>query len=424
MRSVFYGKKVIGMLFSVILIAFFLMPTSANATSQWAKKFNLSCNTCHTVFPRLNSFGEEFLRNGYQLESTYKKNWEDQYSINAGGVFLDDLQNLFGVRINFTPFQLETNSFQKDATSAKSTKITISNPNWIQTFAAGSIYKDISFFTEMEYTSSAFHFSWFYFNFTNIGGSKALNFQVGNLSPMQFTSYPNRLRMFAAIKNESMGVTSSNGKGESSVNMSSARKGVQYYGRTDWLTVYAGVSPGYNAASIGQTLGFWGGATAKLPETTTRDFAGTSFTLHYYGGTDTKGTGSVKQIENKYSRISPQVTVRYKDVLDLQAAYVIGNEDNWYLATAPTGDFKFNGIGIAARYMINDSWSCGLQYDKYSSDNEVAGVKVLDYNRLTPALTYIANGNISVTAYYEANLRDIPSDTKVNKFYINMRTMF
>ena len=111
-------------------------------------------------------------------------------------------------------------------------------------------------------------------------------------------------------------------------------------------------------------------------------------------------------------------------MLDLQAAYVIGNEDNWYLATAPTGDFKFNGIGIAARYMINDSWSCGLQYDKYSSDNEVAGVKVLDYNRLTPALTYIANGNISVTAYYEANLRDIPSDTKVNKFYINMRTMF
>src|SRR3989339_1913114 len=109
--------RITGFLFSTgIAIIFLFLSADAFATSQWAKKFNVSCNTCHTVFPRLNSFGEEFLANGYQLESTYKKNWEDQYSINAGGVFLDDLQNLFGVRINFTPFQLETNSFQKDAT--------------------------------------------------------------------------------------------------------------------------------------------------------------------------------------------------------------------------------------------------------------------------------------------------------------------
>jgi len=116
----------------LFFIVFLLMCGNVNATAQWAKKFSLSCNTCHTVFPRLNTFGEEFLANGYQLESTYKKNWEDQYSINAGGVFLDDLQNLFGVRINLTPFMLETNSFQKDSASEKTSKLTFGNPNWIQ----------------------------------------------------------------------------------------------------------------------------------------------------------------------------------------------------------------------------------------------------------------------------------------------------
>ena len=420
-NSTKFGK--IGVMFMFIALSLTLT-SSTYATSQWAKKFNLACNTCHTVFPRLNSFGEDFLANGYQLENTYKKNWEDQYSINAGGVFLNDLQNVFGIRINLTPFQMETNSFQKDSASAKSSKLTFGNTNWVQTFAAGSIYKDISFFTEMEYTESAFHFSWFYLNFTNIMGSKALNFQVGSLSPMQFTSYPNRLRMFAVPTNMAMGVKTSNGAGESSVNMSSARKGIQYYGRTEWVTVYAGVSPGSKSASVGQTLGYWGGAMVKLPESVTKDFAGSSFTLHYYSGTDTKGTGTKTQIENKYSRISPQVAIRYKDKLDVQAALVIGNEANWDLVAEPTEDFKFSGFGITSRYFITDVWSCGLQYDNYSSTNTVAGKKVLDYSRLIPAVTYVVNGNISMTAYYEANLLDIPSAQKVNKFYINMRAMF
>jgi len=425
MRSSIY-RRIIEMIFPLFLISFFLFPNEALATSQWAKKFNLSCQTCHTVFPRLNSYGEQFLRNGYQLESTYKSNPDDQYSINADGVFLNNLSNLFGVRINFTPFLLETNSFQKDATSSKTSKITFSNPNWIQTFAAGSLFKDVSFFTEMQYNESSFHFSWYYLNFTNIGGTSAFNIQVGSLSPMQFTSYPNRLRMFAAIKNMSMDIKSSNGLGESSVNMSSARKGIQYYGYGDVFTVYAGISPGSKAASIGQTLGYWGGITLRMPSTSSRDFEGSTLTLHYYGGTDTKNTGatSVRQLENKYTRFSPQVTIRYNDKLDLQAAYVIAKDDNWYLVASPTSDFNYEGIGIAARYMIDDKWSCGIQYDKYDSDNQIAGVKVLDYNRLTPALTYILNGNMSVTAYYEANLLDLPTDTKVNKFYINLRAMF
>jgi hypothetical protein len=407
----------------LFFIVFLLMCGNANATAQWAKKFSLSCNTCHTVFPRLNTFGEEFLANGYQLESTYKKNWEDQYSINAGGVFLDDLQNLFGVRINLTPFMLETNSFQKDSASEKTSKLTFGNPNWIQFFAAGSIFKDISFFSEMEFTQGAFHFSWFYFNFTNLADSKLLNFQLGNLSPLQFAAYPNRLRMIAAIRSEAMRIRTSNGNGEASVDMSGARKGLQYYGRVEWVTIYAGFSPGFNSASVGQTLGYWGGATLKLPESVSRDFAGTSFTVHYYGGTDTKGTGSAKQIENKYTRISPQVAIRYKDIFDIQAAYIIGNEDNWNLVPSPTEDFTFNGIGITGRYFISSEWSCGLQYDQYASDEDASGTRVLNYNRLTPALTYVINGNISLTALYEANLRD-PEDEKVNKFYLNMRAMF
>ena len=50
-----------------------LLPSSATATSQWSRKTGLSCNACHTVFPRLNAVGEDFLRNGYQMLSPRKE---------------------------------------------------------------------------------------------------------------------------------------------------------------------------------------------------------------------------------------------------------------------------------------------------------------------------------------------------------------
>ena len=40
--------------------------TDAFAVSQWSRKYGVNCMTCHSTFPRLNAYGEEFLRNGYQ----------------------------------------------------------------------------------------------------------------------------------------------------------------------------------------------------------------------------------------------------------------------------------------------------------------------------------------------------------------------
>ncbi len=422
MKAFFEVIKRFSLVPFIFIFSFVLFSEDANATSQWARKFGMSCSSCHTIFPRLNSFGEEFLKNGYQLMSTYKKNWEDAYPVDAGGVLLDDVTNLFGVRLNMTPIMLETNSLQKDSLSDKTTRITLGEAIWAQLFVAGSIYKDISFFSELEYSKSSFKFNWFYFNFTNLMGSEALNFQVGFISPLEFASYPNRLPTLPALKGQVMLVKSSNGKGEESVDMSSARPGIQYYGRNEWATLYAGVSPGTSAREINQFVNLWGGLVLKLPESLSRDLGGSSATIHYYRGTDTKGTGTPLQIENQFSRISPQINLRWRD-LDLQAAYVMGTDDNWLLIQNPTGDFKFNGFALEAGYFINPTLHFAVHYDNFSSD-EIAGVKVFDFQKVVPALTYIINENIRFTIYYEADLTDIPSDTKVNKAYLNIRTMF
>lgn len=41
----------------------------AAAVPSFARKYETSCSTCHTVYPMLNSFGEAFRRNGYRFPS-------------------------------------------------------------------------------------------------------------------------------------------------------------------------------------------------------------------------------------------------------------------------------------------------------------------------------------------------------------------
>lgn len=420
---------------ALLVFVTFVMPSNINATSQWARKTGLSCSSCHTVFPRLNSFGEEYLKNGYQLMSTYKKDYKEAYPIDAGGVLLDEVSNLFGFRLNMTPLELDTKSFQKDKGVEKTTKLTIGNAIWLQTFVAGSIYKDISFFSELEYSKSSFKFNWFYFNFTNLFASQLLNFQVGNISPMEFASYPNRLPQLPNLKGEVFLLKSSAGKGENSVDMSSARPGVQYYGRNEWALVYLGVSPGTSAAAVNQFLNYWGGLVLKLPENVLKGFDGSTATIHYYTGTDTKYTGiekdaagneivQVPQVSNSFSRISPQINIRYNDMFDLQAAYVAGTDDNYGLGKTAK-EFKYSGFALEAGYMPNEIWHLGVHYDKYTSNDEVNGIPVLNYQRIVPTATYIVNQNIRCTVYYEKDITpDKDDNLKVDKAYLNIRVMF
>src|SRR5579883_1851678 len=47
--------------------AIVLSVSPAQAIPAFARKYNTSCQTCHTVYPKLNAFGEAFRRNGYRF---------------------------------------------------------------------------------------------------------------------------------------------------------------------------------------------------------------------------------------------------------------------------------------------------------------------------------------------------------------------
>jgi hypothetical protein len=54
---------------AVAVFVYFAATRDALAVPSFARKYQTSCQTCHTVFPVLNPFGEAFRRNGYRFPS-------------------------------------------------------------------------------------------------------------------------------------------------------------------------------------------------------------------------------------------------------------------------------------------------------------------------------------------------------------------
>jgi hypothetical protein len=56
----------------LIGLASLLFAPSASAIPAFARQYGISCTTCHAAFPRLNSFGVNFIENNYRLD-----NWKE-----------------------------------------------------------------------------------------------------------------------------------------------------------------------------------------------------------------------------------------------------------------------------------------------------------------------------------------------------------
>jgi hypothetical protein len=51
------------------MVLYFALARNASAIPSFARKYQTSCQTCHTIYPVLNPFGEAFRRDGYRFPS-------------------------------------------------------------------------------------------------------------------------------------------------------------------------------------------------------------------------------------------------------------------------------------------------------------------------------------------------------------------
>ncbi|MBN2071612.1 MAG: hypothetical protein JW814_09170 [Candidatus Krumholzibacteriota bacterium] len=119
--------------FCLVLLAGMLVPQQGNAIPAFARKYKISCNTCHSVIPRLKDYGDEFAANAFTIPE--KENKRDY--ITAG----DDLLWLnkdFPLAARIDLFA----AFDEDQRVENDLQI----PWGLKLLSGGTLYKNIGYY--------------------------------------------------------------------------------------------------------------------------------------------------------------------------------------------------------------------------------------------------------------------------------------
>ena len=83
MRTFLKWSAVLG----ILLVVPMLTPREAQAIPSFAKKYNLTCSSCHTAWPLLNAFGRRFKENGYRVNRDQEMSETDHVKADAMALY-------------------------------------------------------------------------------------------------------------------------------------------------------------------------------------------------------------------------------------------------------------------------------------------------------------------------------------------------
>ncbi|MBI4767809.1 MAG: hypothetical protein HY787_24970 [Deltaproteobacteria bacterium] len=186
-------KRIFGGIVILILVVFFvsLFPEDASAIPAFSRKYNTTCMTCHTLFPKLSALGEAFRLNGYKIPDGDELYVKDQ-PVSMG---VEPYKKVFPQSIwpsdipGMPPFSLRASGGVNVATGGpKSNHTDFNFPGEMDLLAAGAFGKDFSFFTHLGFdteegntTTSVQAWLMWQDLFTGILGKNHLNIKAGNL---------------------------------------------------------------------------------------------------------------------------------------------------------------------------------------------------------------------------------------------------
>jgi hypothetical protein len=198
-NTLFTGPLVPGAVVAVLLVGTAL---PAAAVPVFARKYHTSCQTCHTIFPKLNPFGEAFRLNGYHLPGeteeqvkqqpvsmgaeAYAKMWPDM-------LYPSTLPGNVPVAINFQFADIYASSH--DETGKTITHNDFQFPQEANLFAAGTLGNHFSFFGELTFEEQPDGSSDVEIEHARIDAISAFgpphlfNFRVGKLAPNLYDGF-------------------------------------------------------------------------------------------------------------------------------------------------------------------------------------------------------------------------------------------
>jgi hypothetical protein len=131
----------------------------AEAIPAFARKYETSCQTCHTMFPKLNAFGMAFRLNGYRMPKetedmvkerqialgapAYKKLWPQ-------AIWPGAISSHVPLAVNIKLADVNTSALNDDGTTSKVTN-DFQFPQEVNLFAGGTLGDHVSYFSELTF---------------------------------------------------------------------------------------------------------------------------------------------------------------------------------------------------------------------------------------------------------------------------------
>ena len=125
-------KKTILWLLALVLAVVCVLETS-KAIPAFARKYNMSCTTCHSPFPRLKPYANDFAGNGFQLEGQEPS----RYFVDTGDDMLDLLRDI--------PIAVRLEGYGRYTYESEG-KTDFQTPYVVKLLSGGNVTKDISYY--------------------------------------------------------------------------------------------------------------------------------------------------------------------------------------------------------------------------------------------------------------------------------------
>jgi hypothetical protein len=395
-----FQKILIGLIFLLFTSSLFL-PTDSNAIPAFARRYKISCTTCHAPFPKLKPYGDEFAGNGFIMVENEK---ERDY-ITAG----DDLLWLnkeIPLAVRFDAFAV----YDQDKTVDKDLQM----PFGLKLLSGGTLYKNIGYY-----------FYFYMYEAGQVAGIEDAYIHFNDMFKIPLDILVGQFQVCDPLMKRELRLTYEDYQifrvraGDSRTNLTYDRGVMFTYGISQTNTdLFAMVVNGNGKKPASEEY-------LKFDDDKFKNFAvrlkqglGKYLSIggfYYQGKEKVLLEEQVGKIENKVSYYGPDLNVVAGPV-EMTAQYLIRKDTNPFFAETAR---EYETKGIVAEVMISPFLDRSRYYFTGLYNNIDSDQAELKYQTATISINYLLARNLRLNAEFT---RDLERDS--NRFGIGVVTAF
>ena len=378
-------KKLFWVGIALVTLTVELIPADAEAIPLFARKYKMSCVMCHTGFPQLNGFGQNFAGNGYHMPGEEMKDHVDDIEENK--LFLHE----------HFPFAIRVDSFYRMRNDS-SVQFDQEVPASVKLLTSGMLRKNITYY--------------FYFFFDERGGVTGIEdaFLVFNdiiegqnldvrFGQFQITDsiFPREQRL--TFQDYSYYITRVSDSGFNLV-----------YDRGSEINYSFNVNDDIGVGFLGGIANGNGIDTAN----NSRNFDTDNF-KNFYGRANisygNQGIGvyayhgkerNSSRVKNNFFRIGPDFNFTLFDDWNLWGSYLYGEDDNGLFQASGSGKIESWGGFTGVTHKLDDDWILSLLHNYVDVDRKPN----LNVNVITVNLSYYLMRNLKFMFEFTGDIQD------------------